>query len=385
MINSHKIYTFPLIFRMKIWSAFIFSILFMTHSSAQNTIIVGTYTNSDKCKSGGIHIFNFDENTYKYNLKFHTDNIVNPSFISLSPDKNFLFSVNENGENSTVTSFYMDEADGRLIKKDERKTQGEDPCFLISDDQNVITANYSGGSINVFKRYADGKLSDVFQNIKFEGVGVNPKRQEKSHIHQVQFSPDHQYVLATDLGLDQIYVFKYHKTGDLVLEKIGAYAAKKGSGPRHIEFDKTGKLIYLVQELSGDLSVLGFNEGHIELIQEETLLSRKVRFNFRAADIHLSNNERFVYVTNRDDADDITVFKRKKNGTVKKIQQTKTIGRNPRNFTISPNNKLVLIANQDTNRINIFTRDLKNGFLTATGKSIPVCSPVNVLFYEKGK
>ncbi len=385
MINSHKIYTFPLIFRMKIWSAFIFSILFMTHSSAQNTIIVGTYTNSDKCKSGGIHIFNFDENTYKYNLKFHTDNIVNPSFISLSPDKNFLFSVNENGENSTVTSFYMDEADGRLIKKDERKTQGEDPCFLISDDQNVITANYSGGSINVFKRYADGKLSDVFQNIKFEGVGVNPKRQEKSHIHQVQFSPDHQYVLATDLGLDQIYVFKYHKTGDLVLEKIGAYAAKKGSGPRHIEFDKTGKLIYLVQELSGDLSVLGFNEGHIELIQEETLLSRKVRFNFRAADIHLSNNERFVYVTNRDDADDITVFERKKNGTVKKIQQTKTIGRNPRNFTISPNNKLVLIANQDTNRINIFTRDLKNGFLTATGKSIPVCSPVNVLFYEKGK
>ncbi len=385
MINSHKIYTFPLIFRMKIWSAFIFSILFMTHSSAQNTIIVGTYTNSDKCKSGGIHIFDFDENTYKYNLKFHTDNIVNPSFISLSPDKNFLFSVNENGENSTVTSFSMDEADGRLIKKDERKTQGEDPCFLISDDQNVITANYSGGSINVFKRYADGKLSDVFQNIKFEGVGVNPKRQEKSHIHQVQFSPDHQYVLATDLGLDQIYVFKYHKTGDLVLEKIGAYAAKKGSGPRHIEFDKTGKLIYLVQELSGDLSVLGFNEGHIELIQEETLLSRKVRFNFRAADIHLSNNERFVYVTNRDDADDITVFKRKKNGTVKKIQQTKTIGRNPRNFTISPNNKLVLIANQDTNRINIFTRDLKNGFLTTTGKSIPVCSPVNVLFYEKGK
>ncbi|WP_028121506.1 lactonase family protein [Epilithonimonas tenax] len=370
---------------MKIWSAFIFSILFMTHSSAQNTIIVGTYTNSDKCKSGGIHIFDFDENTYKYNLKFHTDNIVNPSFISLSPDKNFLFSVNENGENSTVTSFSMDEADGRLIKKDERKTQGEDPCFLISDDQNVITANYSGGSINVFKRYADGKLSDVFQNIKFEGVGVNPKRQEKSHIHQVQFSPDHQYVLATDLGLDQIYVFKYHKTGDLVLEKIGAYAAKKGSGPRHIEFDKTGKLIYLVQELSGDLSVLGFNEGHIELIQEETLLSRKVRFNFRAADIHLSNNERFVYVTNRDDADDITVFKRKKNGTVKKIQQTKTIGRNPRNFTISPNNKLVLIANQDTNRINIFTRDLKNGFLTTTGKSIPVCSPVNVLFYEKGK
>lgn len=370
---------------MKLWNTFIFSIIFMTNLSAQNTIIVGTYTNSEKCKSGGIYIFDFDENTYKYDLKFHTENVINPSFVSLSPDKQFLFSVNEDGDKSTITSFSIDETDGKLIKKDQRKTQGEDPAFLISDDQNVITANYSGGSINVFKRFVDCKLSEVFQNIKFEGVGLNPKRQEKSHIHQVQFSPDHQYVLATDLGLDKIYVFKYNKAGEEVLEKIGEFDAKKGSGPRHITFDKTGKLIYLVQELSGDLSVLSFNDGKIELIQEETLLSRKVRFNFRAADIHLFNNERFVYVTNRDDADDITVFKIKKDGTVKKIQQTKTIGRNPRNFSISPNNKLVLIANQDTNRINIFTRDLKNGLLTATGKSIPVCSPVNVIFYEKGK
>ncbi len=357
----------------------------MANLSAQNTIIVGTYTNSDKCKSGGIHIFDFDENTYKYNLKFHTENVINPSFVSLSPDKKFLFSVNENGDKSTVTSFSIDEADGKLVKKDEQKTQGEDPSFLISDDQNVIVANYSGGSINVFKRYDDGKLSDVFQNIKFEGIGFNPKRQEKSHIHQVQFSQDGQYVLATDLGLDKIYVFKYNKTGEKVLEKFGEFDVKKGSGPRHIAFDKTGKLIYLVQELSGDLSVLSFDDGKIELIQEETLLSRKVRFNFRAADIHLSNNEKFVYVTNRDDADDITVFKRKKDGKVKRIQQIKTTGKNPRNFAISPNNKLVLIANQDTNRINIFDRDLKSGELTKTGKSIPVCSPVNVIFYEKGK
>jgi 6-phosphogluconolactonase len=305
--------------------------------------------------------------------------------VSLSPDKKFLFSVNEDGDKSTITSFSIDEADGRLIKKDQKNTQGEDPAFLISDDQNVITANYSGGSINVFKRKEDGKLSEVFQNIKFAGVGANPKRQEKSHIHQVQFSPDYQYVLATDLGLDKIYVFKYHKDVKQVLEKVNEFDAKKGSGPRHIAFDNSGKLIYLVQELSGDLSVLSFDKGKIELIQEETLLSRKVRFNFRAADVHLSNNERFVYVTNRDDADDITTFKIKPDGTVKKVQQIKTVGRNPRNFTISPNNRLVLIANQDTNRINIFTRDPETGLLTATGKSIPVCSPVNVIFYEKGK
>jgi 6-phosphogluconolactonase len=90
-------------------------------------------------------------------------------------------------------------------------------------------------------------------------------------------------------------------------------------------------------------------------------------------------------VTNRDDADDITTFKILEDGKVKRIQQIKTTGRNPRNFAISPNNKLVLIANQDTNRINIFSRDIESGELAPTNKSIPVCTPVNVIFYEKGK
>lgn len=370
---------------MKIWNSFIFSIFFMANLPAQHTIIVGTYTNSKKCTSGGIYIFDFDENTYKYNLKFHTENIINPSFISLSPDKKHLYSVNENGDKSTVTSFSIDEQSGILIEKDQRKTEGEDPCFLISDEENIIAANYSGGSINVFKRLDDGKLSDVVQNVKFEGAGFDMKRQDKSHVHQVQFSPDQQYVLATDLGLDKIYLFKYNKNGNQILKKINEFDTKKGSGPRHIAFNKTGNIIYLVQELSGDLSVLGFKNGKIELLQEETLLSRKVRFNFRAADIHLSDDEKFLYVTNRDDADDITTFEILTDGKVKKIQQIKTTGRNPRNFAISPNNKLVLIANQDTNRINIFSRDPASGELSSTKKSIPVCSPVNVIFYEKGK
>lgn len=353
--------------------------------SAQQQIIVGTYTNSEQCSSGGIYIYNFDEASYRYHLSYHTDNIVNPSFISLSPDKRHLFSVNENGDQSAITSFAIDKNSGNLIKKDEKKTQGEDPCFLISDDNYIIVANYSGGSINVFKYNPDGKLSDIVQNIKFEGTGFNSKRQEKSHIHQVQFSPDQQYVIATDLGLDKLYVFRYHKDGSPVLEKVSELDTKKGSGPRHLAFSKGGKFAYLVQELSGDLSVLSFENGNLKLLQEETLLSRKVRFNFRAADIHLSANEKFLYVTNRDDADDITAFEILTDRRVKKIQQIKTTGKNPRNFAISPNDKLVLVANQDTNKINIFTRDQETGLLSKTNHSIPVCSPVNVIFFEKGK
>ena len=95
----------------------------MASLSAQNTIIVGTYTNSEKCSSGGIYVFDFDENTFKYNLKYHTDNIINPSFVSLSPDKNYLFSVNENGDKSTVTSFSIDEKNRYAHQKRRKKDQ----------------------------------------------------------------------------------------------------------------------------------------------------------------------------------------------------------------------------------------------------------------------
>ncbi len=357
----------------------------MASLSAQNTIIVGTYTNSKDCNSGGIYVFDFDENTFDYNLKSNTENIINPSFVSLSPDKKHLFAVNENGDKSTVTAFRFEGSSGKLTRTDEKATKGEDPCFIITDKNNIIVANYSGGSINVFKRIDNSKMSEVIQNITFQGMGHHPERQEKSHIHQVQFSQDHQNVMATDLGLDKIYIFRYHASADQPLEKIGEFDTKKGSGPRHIAFNKKGNLLYLVQELSGDLSVLSFEDGKLKLLQEESLISRNVHFKFRAADVHLTDKEDFLYVTNRDDADDITTFKILENGLVEKVQQIKTTGRNPRNFAISPNNRLVLIANQDTNRINIFTRDAQSGKLTATHHFIPVCAPVNVIFYENGK
>jgi 6-phosphogluconolactonase len=52
------------------------------------------------------------------------------------------------------------------------------------------------------------------------------------------------------------------------------------------------------------------------------------------------------------------------------------LGKKPRNFMIDPTGNFVLVANQDSDNITIFKRDMKTGMLAPTGKEISVPNPV---------
>ena len=71
----------------------------------------------------------------------------------------------------------------------------------------MIVANYAGGSIAVFKKMPDHGISEACQLIQHHGKGVDKDRQEKAHVHMVYFSPDKNFVLANDLGLDKIFIY----------------------------------------------------------------------------------------------------------------------------------------------------------------------------------
>lgn len=71
----------------------------------------------------------------------------------------------------------------------------------------VLTANYIGGSITVFPLDKDGKLKSETRLISFTGNSLDKERQTQPHLHCIEFTPDHKYLLASDLGTDQIHVF----------------------------------------------------------------------------------------------------------------------------------------------------------------------------------
>lgn len=368
--------------KIKNISSLMFS-FFSLFPFAQNiNLLVGTYT--QPCNSEGIYSYIFNQNTAEYYLVDNTNNLKNPGFLTWTANHKYIYSVSEDGTSSLISAFKFEKKTGKLELINQQSTQGIDPCHIITDDKNIFIANYTSGSLSVYEINSDGSVGKLVQNIQHSGKGINEKRQEKAHVHQVILSPDKKFLLANDLGEDKLYVYNYNsENSSLPLSEFSVEKLKSGAGPRHLVFSPDGKFIYQTRELDGFISVYGFKEGKITFLSEISLLPPNVTDNFRVADIHVSPEGKFVYATNRDGkTNNISVFKTSSTGKLLLIQQIKTLGENPRNFQLTPNGKYLLVGNQDSNEIVIFERNKKTGKLSDSGKRIKQCAPVFIGFME---
>lgn len=354
------------------------STFFQPLRSENYRLLVGTYTRGTE--SEGIYALEVDNrgNLDAQKLIALSDN---PSFLSFSPDKQFVYAVNETGKESFVTAFAFDANTSALSRLNQMPVKG-DPCHLVCTPNHVITANYSSGSITVFGRKPSGRLTDVLQEIIHPRKQFGNRKVGPSNVHQIVLSPNGEFVVVTNLGTDRVFTYRYHADDmQKPLTYVGEIMLKKGSGPRHLTFSRNGKFIYLVQELSADITVLSVSkEGKLAVVQEKTLVADASKRN-GAADIHLSPDGHYLYATNRGEANTITVFKVKKDGTLKTMKQYLTSGDAPRNFAISPDGKFLLIGNQKSNKITVFKRKNCGKLKRLRGNDISLPAPVCLLFY----
>lgn len=345
------------------------------------TMLVGTYTSGN---SKGIYTYRFNEETGEAVLLDSTE-IASPSYLALSADNKYVYSVNEaSKDRAAVSAFAFDKGKGTLQLLNTEKTRGADPCYLITTGNHVITANYSGGSITVFPLAKDGALLPAADIIKFKGNGPVEGRQEQAHLHCVHITPDGKYLFADDLGADRIYKFNINPNANAenqekLLSKGNpeAFKVAPGSGPRHLIFSKDGKFAYLINEISGTVIAFQYEDGMLNEIQ--TIAADTVRGQ-GSGDIHLSPDGKFLYASNRLKADGIAIFKRDSvEGTLIKSGYQLT-GIHPRNFVITPNGKFLLVACRDDNAIQIYERDSVTGMLTDMKKDITVDKPVCLKF-----
>lgn len=346
-------------------------------------LLVGTYTSDEGSK--GIYLYKLNTETGKADTLSMTE-VINPSYLVLSADERFVYSVGENGEgNSAAHAFAFDKKKGVLTLLNSSNTESSGPCYIEIDraGKNVLTANYGGGSISSFHVKDDGTLSQANLVINFEGSGVDTIRQKKPHLHSVRFSPDERFLFATDLGTDKIY--RYNAIGSVfegqpVLSQasLKEFSTPAGAGPRHFDFHPGGRYFYVLGELSGDVIVYDYDQG--DLIEKQVIATDSVGGSRGSADIHVSPDGKFLYASNRLTADGVAIFSiNEEDGTLIKVGYQPT-GKHPRNFVISPNGKLLLVAARDDNKIQVFTIDNETGLLTDTGQDIPVSKPVCLKF-----
>ncbi len=345
------------------------------------TMLVGTYTSGD---SKGIYSFRFDEETGT-STALSTVEVENPSYLVPSADGIFVYAVSEfNNEQAAVNAFAFDKEKGTFKFLNSQKTDGEDPCYIITNGNNVVTANYSGGSISVFPIAKDGSLLPASDVIKFEGSGADKERQEKSHLHCVRITPDGRYLFADNLGTDQIHKFTINQRANAENKESflkegspAAFTVEAGSGPRHLTFAPNGNYAYLINELSGTVIAFEYKDGNLKEIQ--TIAADTVGAK-GSGDIHISPDGKFLYASNRLKADGIAIFRiNPDNGILTKAGYQLT-GIHPRNFIITPNGKYLLVACRDDNVIQVYERDTDTGLLTDIHKDIKVDKPVCIKF-----
>jgi 6-phosphogluconolactonase len=140
-----------------------------------------------------------------------------------------------------------------------------------------------------------------------------------------------------------------------------------------------------VLELEAAVMVFDYNDGKLIPKQTITMVAPNFSGKVSAADIHVSPDGKFLYASNRGDANEIVIYAIDRNGKLTFIGRQSVLGKIPRTFAIDPTGNFVLAANQDTNDIVIFKRDGKTGLLTPTGKKIEIDKPVCLKFVAIGQ
>lgn len=359
---------------------FLAAMLLGTQLQAQTyNLLIGTYTNSGK--SEGIYVYTFNTLNGQFKPKSVAKGVDNPSFLTLSPDRKFIYAANEAGAASTASAFKFNAESGDLTFLNKQDSKGADPCHITADALNVIVANYSGGSIAVYSRNADGSLSAPKQVIQHTGKSIDATRQTSAHAHMVQFTPDKKFLICTDLGEDLIYIYNYTPTSkNNVLTVKTVIKTNPGTGPRHLTFSPNGKFAYLAHEFNGSITAYSYKNGNLQKIQEISSVEKDFKGKVDAADIHVSADGKFLYESNRGDANNINVFSIFPTGRLAFVSRTSSLGKGPRNFTIDPSGKYLLVANQNSDEIVIFNRNKTTGALTDSNKRIQVGSPVCLVF-----
>jgi 6-phosphogluconolactonase len=353
-------------------------------------VYFGTYTGG---KSQGIYVAEFEPGTGKLGQARLVAKTENPTFLALSPGNKVLYAVNEVGDfqgrnSGAVSAFKMDTETGDLSLLNQQPSGGSGPCHLAVAENGgcVLVANYGSGSVAVLPIEADGRLRAPSASIQHRGSSVNHERQEGPHAHFITWSPDNRVVLACDLGLDQIMLYRLNAAQtSLISNDPPFFRIKAGSGPRHLAFDPKGHFAYVLSEMLSTLTCCAYDSdtGQLKEIQTVSTLPENYSGASTGAEVQMHPAGRFVYASNRGH-NSIAVFEVDSGtGRVRLVQTEPSQGKTPRHFCVDPTGRWLIVENQDSDNVVVFAVNLSTGHLSETGHSQQIGAPVCAVFVQK--
>jgi 6-phosphogluconolactonase len=343
-------------------------------------VFFGTHTDQP---GHGFSVARFDTRTGALSTPEFLQQSSAPALYVISPDGRHIYTVNEvntyqGWPTGFLSAYTVDPATAHMTLLNEQPSGGAGPAYISMDKTGryLFVANYAGGNIAAFALKPDGSIGERTAFFQHTGKSVNPARQNAPHPHSIRVDPTNHFALVPDLGLDKIFIYRFDaKDGSLTPNDPPSVSVTPGAGPRHFDFDPSGRFVYVMTEMASAVAVFAWDSSRGTLTEVQTISSLPEGFTGKntAAEIRVHPSGRFLYCTNRGD-DSIAVFKvNPVDGRLTFVERVPTQGKLPRNFDFDPTGHWLLVANYDSNNVVLFKIDLHTGKLTQHG--VPVSTP----------
>jgi 6-phosphogluconolactonase len=353
-----------------------------TSCKKEYKLFVGGFTEKEGEK--GLSVFSFNSRNGNLKLISESNAGPSPSYFCFSKKNHLFYVLNEVLEfrgnfGGGLTTLKYDDKTNQFEKLNEMLIPYGGPCFISmsADSSYLFTANYPNGSVTVVKLDNKGIPETITDTILY--VKEEPDR---SHAHMILSDPAGKHVYVTDLGLDRVVVYDFDsEKGKLNQLENGIATLPSRSGPRHFAFNHDGSRLYVINERGSTLAVFDVDDKQgLTLVQTIPTIREGFIESNSCAEIQLGIDGRFLYGSNRGE-NTIATFKVENDGLLSLAGHSSCGGDWPRNFTIDPTGKFLLVGNQKSNYISVLRINKKTGLPSVALDSARVKMPACLKFF----
>lgn len=338
-------------------------------------ILVGSYADPS---AAGLQVLDVDSRG-QCAVVAQLTGIANPSYMVRQGEMIYTVSETYAGGGNAGGVVAVSYRNGVLSAGVRRPSGGDWPCHIIltRDAQHLVVSNYGTGNMGLLRIGTNADiagLNDIRQHV---GSGPVTERQSSPHAHSATVTPDGRFVIAADLGTDELVFYTVQQPTNQ-LRRMHAVAVKPGSGPRHAVFHPSKHILYVANEISCTVAVYAYTEDTLRPLWEHSTIATPIG-EYTVADIHISPCGQYLSVTTRGE-NTIASYRILPDGNLLRIEVVDCGGAWPRNFAFSPDGSYVLVACQNDNMIAVLPRDTATGAIGARVASIPFNGVSFVLF-----